>query len=98
MVESSRSYPKTVGSVNTPDFPEKHIALVGKGSTQEVLNYMGNPMAKTTGGSQADRERNMYRKTVLGNQGIPPTAADITPPADPSGPAMDSSEPNIVPV
>jgi hypothetical protein len=98
MVESSRSYPKTPGSVNTPDFPEKHIALVGKGSTQEVLNYQGNPMAMSTGGSQADRIRNMYKKDVLGNKPIQPTAEEITPPADPTGPAIDSSQPNIVPV
>jgi len=95
MVESLRSYPKT-GDGHSANFPEKHIALTGKGSTQEVLNYMGNPMAKTTGGSQEARTRNIYAKN--GSPPIRPTPAEITPPVDPSGPAIDSSQPSIVPI
>jgi hypothetical protein len=91
MPGSATKYPKT-GST----FPEKHIAIAGKGSTQEVLNYEGNPMAKMTGGSQEARVRNIYAKN--GAPPIRPTVAEITPLADPSGPGIDSSQPNIVPV
>jgi len=95
MVESSRLYPK-VGTGLEASFPEKHIALVGKGSTQEVLNYEANPMAKSTGGTQEARVRNIYAKN--GAPPIRPTPDEITPPADPSGPGIDASNPNIVPV
>lgn len=92
---SKTTYPKT-GDGATPTFPEKHIAIAGKGSTQERMTYGGNPMAAMTGGSQDDRVRNIYGKNA--NEAVMPTPNEITPPADPSGPALDSSKPNIVPV
>lgn len=94
MVESSRSYPKT-GDGHSANFPERHIATNGKGSTQEVLNYMGNPMAKMTGGDQEARTRNIYAKN--GSPPIHPKPDEITPPVNPSGPGIDSSVPRIVP-
>lgn len=96
MVDSSRDYPKK-GNGEVATFPEKHVALVGKGSTQETVGYSGLPMARTVGGTPEDRMRNIYAKDASRYKDRP-TVEDITPPSDPMGPSIDSSNPSIVPV
>jgi hypothetical protein len=94
MVDSARLYPK-VGNGETREFPEKHIAMVGKGSTQVETNYLGMPFETLTGTPPEMRVRNMYAKNPTGPG---PTAEQITPnPAPTATPGIDSSKPERIP-
>lgn len=96
MSGSSREYPKGAPTHSADGFPERHVDMKGKGSAEEVLNYMANPMGTITGGPpQEARVRNVYAKN--GAPSITPTPEQITPPVDPSGPAIDSSVPARTP-